>query len=818
MAMQMMMDNVISLSTASGARRRGVKPESVGVLNDCRDIALKRITEVLAGTFDKIEDELFEMAEKSDDRESQNMYLDARAQAREKRGDIESSFRRQFLSFFEKKVIGSDETVKKPAVDYGAMELSLVDDTALEENLAVNDIAKRISDKCDDELRALSQRMGFLLSEPELDDDANPMSPDTIVKALKAACDQMTSGYQTKLTVMRLVEQHMSREMLGVYRDINSHLVSRQILPQIRPSYRKTQTSVVRKTPAANASSPASEGATTPPSNAAADVFSTLQQLIAGGAAFDSSLAAGSAAPPAFGVNTGNFAPMPPQPGVSPLDAMRMLAETSASITSAGLVSALTQMQQQFGGLQKGGSPGAALNVLREIKSLNFVHGSSPMDVMTIDIVAMLFDYVFDDKAIPDSVKGLLARLQIPALKVAILDKSFFSKKTHPARRLLDSLAEASMGFAGAADAADPLYRKIESVVDRVHSEFETDIQLFADVLADFEFFLAERETASADFIEMSARAVHEREKREMARMIAVDEIERRTVDADLPPAVTSMLRGPWARVLERVYLRDSGRNARFQHVVETADHLIWSVAPKKDADERKRLVNMLPTLLRNLQEGMDIATVETEDRQRFFASLVDCHAAAVKAGLRGESVAALLAATQPTTEMGPLFAKLMAEEEAREAALKQAARSGAARIHFTDHGVEIEEISAAKAANADDASETAAPESLATDAAEAAPVDFDITEMPVMELKRGTWVEFLQDGGKCVRAKLSWISPLKGVYLFTNPGASEALSIAPDALQLQFHQGRARRIDESSLIDRAVDRMVHSLQEAAHA
>ena len=69
------------------------------------------------------------------------------------------------------------------------------------------------------------------------------------------------------------------------------------------------------------------------------------------------------------------------------------------------------------------------------------------VDAFTIDIVAMLFDYIFDDRTIPDKLKALIGRLQIPVLKVAMLDKQFFSKKSHPARRLLDEIAAASIGW-----------------------------------------------------------------------------------------------------------------------------------------------------------------------------------------------------------------------------------------------------------------------------------------------------------------------------------------------------------------------------------
>ena len=796
------LDNVISLATAQ-ARRRTVKPESVGVINDCRDIALKRIVEVLSRTFDTIEDELFEMAEKSSDREAQNLYLDARAQAREKRGEIEIAFKKQFLSFFEKKVSGvGQDNASQPKRGFDFESLSLVEDEELEQHLAMNDIARRLNNKCDGELRALSQRMGFLLSEPELADDANPIAPDTIVRALQVACNQMTSGFQAKLTVMRLVEQHMAAEMLSVYKDINTHLVSRNVMPQLRPSFRKTPTNDARKiSPGATG---IETGATnTRPPTPSGDLFATLQQLLSGGAIVD----------PGFAGTRGAGAT-----GAKPVDA-------SMPITSSGLVATLTQIQQQLmsesttlsamrnmQNFVPGETSLAALNVLHEIKSQGMTAASSQVDTMTIDIVAMLFDYVFEDKTIPDTIKALLARLQIPVLKVAIIDRSFFSAKSHPARRLLDMLADASVCFGGQATREDLLYLKIEALVDRIHNEFDTDISLFSTALAEFEDFLKDREIASAELIEKSARAVHASEKREMARLVSVDEIERRTV-ADLPPAVLAMLRGPWTRVLERVYLRDNGRDRQFANALETADDLIWSVSPKLNADERKSLVSLLPALLKRLQGGMDIAAVEPQDRDRFFSALVDCHAAAVKAGLRGESVSTLLAATQPATEASPLFEKLFAEENAREVAFNKASRSGMARIQFTDHGVEIEEIALLESEPITSASNHAATGANAS--THLGQVDFNISAAPIPELKRGTWVEFLHEGGKKIRAKLTWVSPLKGVYLFTNPGASEALSVAPDALQHQFQRGEACVIEASSIIDRAVDHMVQSLTHA---
>ena len=43
-----------------------------------------------------------------------------------------------------------------------------------------------------------------------------------------------------------------------------------------------------------------------------------------------------------------------------------------------------------------------------------------------IDMVGMIFAYVLEDSHLPALVKALLASLQIPVLKIAILEKFFF--------------------------------------------------------------------------------------------------------------------------------------------------------------------------------------------------------------------------------------------------------------------------------------------------------------------------------------------------------------------------------------------------------
>src|SRR4029078_1328314 len=77
-----------------------------------------------------------------------------------------------------------------------------------------------------------------------------------------------------------------------------------------------------------------------------------------------------------------------------------------------------------------------------------------------------------------------------------------------------------------------------------------------------------------------------------------------------------------------------------WQELVKAMGELVWSVEPKSAPQDRKRLVSTLPGMLARIAKGMERAGMTREARDAFFGTLVDCHAYAVKAGLRG--VAAL--------------------------------------------------------------------------------------------------------------------------------------------------------------------------------
>jgi len=757
--------NVVPLGEHPRAKARLSPRESADVLTGCRELALTRMTRALASMLDRLEDDLFELAEKSGDRDVQNTYLDARSQAREKRPEIEGAFRKHFVDFFNRKVKGDTGPASEAAP---AGELTLVADDDLEERIAVRDMSRKLEAACETELFPLSQRMGFLLERPDLDDEANPLAPATVCAALKDACDQINASFKVRLALLRQLERYAEVELQGLYRDVNVHLVERRILPDVRHGVRRAAPTVPKVTPPSAAALPTPPA---PPGNPQ-DIFGTLAQLLG------SAMPGGVAAPGGVGVPgmpPGSFSPGQAGAAMAGLAAGQAGGAGTVSVP-ASFLTELTRMQE--GPVAAALAPGAMpVNVLKGLRASPQSASLPTIDAMTMDIVSMLFDYIFEDRHIPDAVKAWLARLQIPTLKVALLDKNFFSSKAHPARQLIDRLAECAIGLdAGAADGAGCI-ALVESVVQRILDEFETDLEIFGSQLARVEEFIEERKRAEEQIVERSARLVEERERVEIARAFAEDEVERRlAVSTWVPPVVRDMLGTAWVQALAGARCEGEGSPA-WQALVKTMEDLVWSVEPKVQADDRKRLVAMLPGLIKSVLEGLRRAQMDDAARDAFLGALVDCHAAAVKSGLRG-----MAALPEPPVAPRPADPSIARETvpagdiHVEEIRLRTPRGGGAVRNVFTRTGIWT-------------------------------------------NLQRGTWVEFGGREAGAQRARLTWISPNKGVYLFTNPLATKgAVSISPEALAEQMRLGEARVLDDAPLMDRAVGSMIENLRSGGEA
>ncbi len=295
---------------------------------------------------------------------------------------------------------------------------------------------------------------------------------------------------------------------------------------------------------------------------------------------------------------------------------------------------------------------------------------------------------------------------------------------------------------------------------------------------------------------------------------MAREEIRRRIREPHLPEVILNFLVGSWEKVLVSVHAKVGESGNLWVRAIETMDDLTWSVAPKREPDDRKKLVGLLPGLLKRLQQGMALVGLPEAERDQFFAKLMRCHADAVKLGLQPAS-------EEAAAQTAFVIQAFEAEDLARlaEGAMAEVGNVEFKEIALPEEAVALDQsIVQGIAAPLDDEVDSGWQTLTIGDVrwqGTGGPEGDDYDAM-VRRLKRGTWIEFEHDAGEMTRVKLAWVSPLRGLFLFTNRLGERAVSITPAGLATKFRAGQAQVIDNIALVDRAVNSLMERLRGTA--
>jgi hypothetical protein len=206
-----------------------------------------------------------------------------------------------------------------------------------------------------------------------------------------------------------------------------------------------------------------------------------------------------------------------------------------------------------------------------------------PQDEDAIDLVGMLFDVMLDERELEGRSRELIGRLVVPFVKVAMLDRRMFVQKTHPARKLLNSLAEACEGNTGESQAERMLMAKVEEIIERLVAEFNENLAIFLTLEEEFREFLVQHRRRVEIAERRAAETQRGQEKLEMARSRAGAELDRRIGDATLPPAIAEFLRQPWQHHLTLALLREGEEGASVAEALSLAT-ACWRKWPRPAA------------------------------------------------------------------------------------------------------------------------------------------------------------------------------------------------------------------------------------------
>jgi hypothetical protein len=693
------------------------------VLLQVRDKAAQQLKQGLQELFDNADDTLFEMADKSRSNVDHGIFFEAMRDLRLKRKNFERGFMEQLYEAFAN--LGNVERGELqliPVVSYAAVPGASSDE--LEKAVALEAMLGKVLRRDGLALAQLTARLNALLDK-RLDDRDNPLGPAMLCAFFLQAGRSLGVEIRVKLIILKLFEKYVLSDADLLYGEANQLLIATGVLPELKavPSRRAVATADLPEDTPPTTGHPADDSGQ--------EVFAALQELL--------TAVRGSVAP-----------------------TLEASAETQP-ISTRDLLRLLSHLQQYVPAPEVEDDFDLRNQLEQLLTRVSVKSGKSRVvedaDEDVINLIAMLFEFILDDSTVPESLKALIARLQIPMLKVAVLDKSFFSHANHPARRLLNEIAAAAMGWSRRDDyQRDSLYVHIEQVVQRLLNDFVDDPAIFSQLLAEFTAFTHD-ERRRSELLEQRTRDAEEgRARTEIARQRVAEALNLRLLGKVLPEFVVQFLQQAWSQVLLLACLKHGEHSPQWAAGLRTMDELIWSVGLSEDTEAGRHLLEQLPELLKALRDGLSGAAFDPFITREFFTQLQTLHVLSFRGNADGKSS--------------------LSQVEVREAFVLSPAAL-AVSVSLPDDDPDL---------------------------------------LKVRQLRVGCWVEFQEDPENTLRCKLTAIIAPANTCIFVNRTGLKVLEKSPVELALEFKRGAVRTLDDALLFDRALASVIGNLRQLHRA
>lgn len=519
----------------------------------------KHLTSLLENLYDNTDDALFELADRAQTTSLQTIYFDAMRTIRLQRQTLSAEFtagiQREFQTSFT-----SAFPSKTTAETSDNIEYALVGQEELEMSVAVSGIVSKVTSQHSLALMQLTKRFDVLAKKRTITERTNPLGPFVVGTLFANTLSSLDVDFKIRIIMMKLFERYVMEQFGALYENANRALIDSGVtcrLDQDTPkaqqwplpdSTAKHQTlGHTGRTSENHKPLEAAKHSRRSPDNLN---FENIRHLLN------------------HQQPTKTETPTIPDPLSPP-----------ALCSASDLLAKLTQLQQTpapgLADLNEKFLPNDLSRALRETLRVDQKQ-ITQLDNDIINFVSMLFDAILDDPNLAIPMKALIARLQIPLIKLAILDGSFLEKSAHPARALLNELSHVGIGWSAASDLrSDALYRKVETVVSRLREDFSDNVMIFSDLLAELREFVAQ-ETRRSVLVEQRVKEAEAgKAKTQAAKLKAQTLINQRIANAPLPRFACEFISNIWARLMTLRAIRSEQDRQAWRDSVDTFNALI---------------------------------------------------------------------------------------------------------------------------------------------------------------------------------------------------------------------------------------------------
>ncbi len=695
-------------------------------------------------------------------------------------------------------------------------ELSLMDDDQVNTLVATDRIGLALGHQSEWELREVNSYMGDI---PGIAEDRHPLRPQAIAQALIEGVNAVTDDADTRQVLTDELTRALSLEMRACYADVAGLFRSRGLRPQdLR----------VRGTGGSTPRGQAIHGATTSGVPLHDSRYATMPGALHSVHGTPSA-ALHTVAGGFHGSGHGGYAAVGGGFGGGAVDPQLMELLRRLAQAPAGSLGGLGGPTTGGGGLPLNsqwqgwdGEPGAYVDGGPIVLPPNLIHlhrdelrqaASGSLDHMVIDVVAGLFDQILSDAKLPPLMAQQIARLQLPVLRAALGDRTFFSSRRHPVRRLVNRIATLAAAYDDFTEEPGKSFLALvrELVQDVVSGDFDR-MDLYESKLGQLEHFI-EEQTAQSLKAQGDAASLLERKETELRlQQRYMQQLQQAMASVDMRDFLRDFLTQTWSEVLVHTSRHPDLDAALVERLRQMGRDLVLSVQPKTSPQQRQAFLASLPVLMRTLNEGLDLIRWPESDRKKFFAELLPAHADSLKGqalspleyNLLAKQLESVFGMAPPREQDLPAPGNAPLDLDLSEKLSdEEAQRLGLIEDEHVDWDGQVDiDLSAEEQQplQAVDISIDGLP------AAEEAPSPA-AGELLVDHLHIGTAYRMHRDGD-WVKVRLAHISATRSFFIFTHGTKhQETLTMTARMLRKLCEGGRLRAYEHADLLERATAR-----------
>lgn len=680
--------------------------------------------------YEKVDDALFDLANNAVNNEEQSLYFDTLRILRKNRHEIADQFVNEFHQEYDQFWSGHHHEKKEKTLfqESENQQFCLVSNDELEEDIAIDDMVRKGEKQYQDTLLSIEYRLGYFFKQIKIASTINPFRPKKICAVFKNIIMPLQLDIKVKLVIYKLFDRYVISMLDKIYHQLLDQFEKQNISARqgMHPVY--SSQSVMKNKVGSLAVKKESKVVTLNTLEKAGMIPSTKDE-----SSIDKT--------------------------ISSVDEWADHSIVNSSIAqpqqmSESVIGVLNQMQSRpiIDNHDYINIDQIKCHVKDELKNIDNQYET------TMDMIAVLFEFILENNHLPDELKAMISRLQIPMIKIALVDKTFFENRNHAARKLLFEIANSSIYWKDGKQSQEKLKLSINAILSRILEEFNQDIHIFEKALVEFQSLVKAIQVTHSEIDKKRDYVIHENEIKCAAKKAVINVLKMRLNTCKPSKPVRDFILSGWNHVMQKIHIQQGSKSDAWQQAVIVLDEILMSLNCQCGNTDKQKILESTPerltlikSMLLNHYSNKAKANQRFEEFQRYYISAMVAE--------DSENFKSDDESEQLDEEVPVLYESVVSDKKTM---LNQPQQVDSEWIKKND----------------------------------------DVFNRQVKSLKRGDWLDFkFDDQHEAIRAKLHWITDTQ--HVFVNVKGGKLFEYTGVQLAEMLTAGIAMMAEDVSLLDK---------------